>query len=217
MSSKRFNPIGEVQTAIDISRDMISTFCFSAQIICVIHCGEEIFYFREIKPHTKKTDYFSNAIEEFRYVAQEKQIVDNFGEDIPVKRKYNNSEVDDFMGYLQDRLTDNGFVDKLSTVDVVSKRIGFSPWNNIKAFNFEHLSEIGLDDLPSCFSDIVILFLCYMKAVAATYRLHNRFVPYKWETISACRSISSSVLSRELRMPQYIADAIIVQLNIRGG
>ena len=182
---------------IHITINDLSYFTLSANTITVIKTGEsgELF-FREVLPHNKKEDYFLERIQRFCVFSEKGIAKINFEREFPIQTKFARSYINDFSGWIEQRMKSPLFFRSIEKCDYVLRREKFSIWEKAhQKVSDQSLREMGLSGLYDKFPDISPLFLSYLGGSADCYRV-NRY--NKWETFYAQKSMASYEVAKLL-------------------
>ncbi len=195
---------------IKTSPESLSYFNLSSNPIIFISAQDSILYFRECRKHKDYVSFVKESIDKFFYMVKQPSKIDNFAQEIPISHSFSVEYVEGFKEYIDGCVREYNFVEKVSSISKILKRIRFSIWDGNYMVPQKELNDLGLNNFPHIYREILPLFLIYMrsgtngwKGKAGTYECYN-----------ACRSIASAKIAELLEVQSIYTSARLVKLKV---
>ena len=201
--------IDEVQlnaVHMKLNADDVSYFNLSSNMIMSFSQDGQMYYFRECPRITSKNDFFTLAMQRFFGTLNHLGISEeHFKQDVPIRIDFSKEEADSFRDYIESKVLDHHFLNKLAKTDRISNRIGFSIWKE-QVYDNAFFSEFGFHDLPSALTSVAVYFLWCMRSTASVYRTLRLVRGKEHSFFNAVRSISSKIVADSFDLGDLITD-----------
>lgn len=201
----------------EVDPQSVKYFTLSANTIIVVSIGGETCFFRECLTHEKPDIYLAKHLERFMQFAAQGTSTDNFQQDVPIRTKFNNDEIESFKTYIQEsRYQCSQFYARMMNADIMLAEEGFSLYHGKLMVSEAGLKSAGLLPYHERDTDILAYFLSYMGGAVACHRWNrNRRIGDK-ETFAASRSLASYEVARKLGLESLLVSTMPACLKIRG-
>lgn len=190
----------------------LGCFSLSANNIKLVHTEQGVAYFREMICRTPLPAYLSSLIEDYLLLLHNGGQVDNFAQEIPIEIQFPGEIVEMFEAYMRLCQQKTDFYARLSRMNEIVERSGYSIWHPETRLTTEMLTECGLTDFPETLLRVFPHFITFIKSGLEQYRRSSLAGFGGMDAFNACRSLATKIVADALGLGRLIPSTEVVQV-----
>lgn len=207
-----YDPRMHAVRELHVAPSALSVFSLSANNIKYVRTEKGVEYFREIICRIPLSDYLQALLDDYFFLFYNERELDNFSQAVPIEIQFPAEVKSAFEAYVRKCQQHPDFFAKLSKLEAVVRRTGYSMWRPKTRLTEEMLAECGFLDCPEPLLRVFPDFFSFMKSGIEQYRRSAPAGVGGMDSFNACRTISTKIVADALGLGYLIPDTEVVHL-----
>ena len=199
-----------------LTEEDVSCFPLSMNTIYILNIQEKKYFFRECPRHDNLRVLFERACDDFVIIARKGLRLENFKQEIPIRTKFSDKEINNFLIFLSEWKSSNRFWKEIKNLEIYLKQSHFGIWNGNLFLSDGAMTKLGIPQYPESLVEIIAYFFTFISGPLFSWNFHSFLKEGEYETFFASRTIASYELAKCLNCERLITPAKFVKVIISG-